>query len=90
MNPPVAVRSIDVLAAFCTTERIVGRGIATRMIAMCVEPARARGAHQLRGWSSEDKTEAIPMWRALGFGLCPATTYPRGIEVRGYYVTMVL
>ena len=66
------------------------RRVATRMIAMCFERARARGAHQLRGWSSEDKAEAIPMWRALGFGLCPATTYPRGVEVRGYYVTMVL
>ena len=57
---------------------------------MAVERARARGVYQLRAWSSEDKTEAIPMWKALGFGLCPATTYPGGREIEGYFVTKVL
>jgi len=45
---------------------------------------------QLRAWSSADKTAAIPMWRALGFGLCPATTYPRAAAVEGYFVALVL
>ncbi len=66
------------------------QGIATTMIEMSVERARARGVYQLRAWSSEDKTEAIPMWKALGFGLCPATTYPGGQEIKGYFVTKVL
>jgi len=66
------------------------QGIASMLVAMCAERAREEGAYQLRGWSSEDKAEAIPMWKALGFGLCPATTYPRGQEVRGYFVTRPL
>lgn len=66
------------------------RGIAAQLVARSTERARARGAYQLRAWSSEDKFEVISMWRALGFGLCPATTYPRGEEVRGYFVTRVL
>lgn len=66
------------------------RGIATKMIELSAERAREEGACQLRAWSSEDKMEAIPMWKALGFGLCPATTYPRGMEIRGYFVTNVL
>lgn len=66
------------------------KGIARTMIEMAVQRARKQEAYQLRAWSSEDKVEAIPMWKALGFGLCPATTYPRGQEVRGYFVTKVL
>ena len=66
------------------------RGIAKQMIALVAARARERGAHQLRAWSSEDKLEAIPMWKSLGFGLCPAVVYPRGQEVRGIYATKVL
>ena len=66
------------------------QGIATKLIEMSAERARKQGIYQLRAWSSEDKTEAIPMWQALGFGLCPATTYPGGQEVKGYFVTQVL
>jgi GNAT superfamily N-acetyltransferase len=66
------------------------QGIATALIARSAERARARGAYQLRSWSSLDKTEALPMWQALDFGLCPAVTFPRGQEVRGYFVAKVL
>ena len=48
------------------------QGIAARLIGLSAERARAQGAIQLRSWSSLDKQEAIPMWKALGFGLCPA------------------
>ena len=61
-----------------------------QMLHMCVERGRTLGYYQLRGWSSDDKTEAIPMWKSLGFGLCPATTYPRGLEIEGYFVTYPL
>lgn len=30
------------------------------------------------------------MWKALGFGLCPATTFPNGQEVKGYFVARLL
>ncbi len=62
------------------------QGIARRLIELSVERATARGVYQLRAWSSEDKVEAIPMWKALGFALCPATIYPGGEGVTGYFV----
>ena len=66
------------------------QGIAARLIGLSAERARAQGAIQLRSWSSLDKQEAIPMWKALGFGLCPAVTFPGGQEVHGYFVTLPL
>lgn len=66
------------------------QGIARRLVEISIERAQRQGFCQLRAWSSEDKTEVIPMWKALGFGLCPATTYPKGQEVRGYFVTFQL
>jgi GNAT superfamily N-acetyltransferase len=66
------------------------RGIAANLVRMVAGRARERGAYQMRAWSTEDKIEAIPMWRALGFGLCPATIYPRGQIVQGFFVTLVL
>ena len=66
------------------------RGIATHLIELVYKAAKERGIYQIRSWSSEDKDEAIPMWKALGFGLCPATTYPQGKEVKGYFVAKVL
>jgi ribosomal protein S18 acetylase RimI-like enzyme len=66
------------------------QGIARRLIEMSMERARQKGMFQIRSWSSEDKLEAIPMWKALGFGLCPATTFPKGQEVRGFFVAKVL
>jgi GNAT superfamily N-acetyltransferase len=66
------------------------RGIARKLIDLSIEKARAYNAYQLRSWSSEDKVEAIPMWKQLGFGLCPATTFPRGEEVHGFFVAKIL
>jgi ribosomal protein S18 acetylase RimI-like enzyme len=66
------------------------RGVATQLINLSLERAKERGVFQIRAWSSLDKTEAIPMWKALGFGLCPATTYPNGQEVKGYFVVKLL
>lgn len=66
------------------------KGIATRLVEIAIERAKAAGIYQIRSWSSEDKLEVIPMWKALGFGLCPAVTYPQGKEVRGYFVAKVL
>ncbi len=85
--PPTEEAFIDIIEVRADFRR---RGIATYLIALSAERARAHGVYQLRAWSSEDKFEAIPMWRALGFGLCPATTYPRGDAVGGYFVARVL
>ena len=66
------------------------KGIATQLIDETLERAQEKGVYQVRSWSSLDKTEAIPMWKALGFGLCPATTFPKGQEVKGYFVVKLL
>ena len=66
------------------------RGIARQLIEMSMERAKQKGMHQIRSWSSEDKIEAIPMWKAVGFGLCPATTHPNGQEIRGFFVVKIL
>jgi GNAT superfamily N-acetyltransferase len=66
------------------------QGIARGLVSLAMTCARNKGVYQLRAWSSEDKVEAIPMWHALGFGLCPGSTYPRGQEVKGYLVAKVL
>jgi GNAT superfamily N-acetyltransferase len=66
------------------------KGIAAGLLQMICERAKRAGVYQVRSWSSEDKIEAILMWRALGFGLCPALTHAQGEEVRGYFVAKVL
>lgn len=66
------------------------RGIARQLTHLSIQKAQQYGAYQMRSWSSEDKVEAIPMWKRLGFGLCPATTFPRGQEIHGLFVSKVL
>lgn len=66
------------------------QGVGRRLVEMSIERCRALGLYQIRAWSSEDKSEAIPMWKALGFALCPATEHPRGVEVKGYIVARQL
>lgn len=78
---------IDILDVHKDFQR---RGIATRLINMSFERAKAKGVYQVRSWSSLDKIEAIQMWKALGFGLCPAITFPGGQEVKGYFVVKLL
>ena len=66
------------------------QGIARRLIALSMQRAKAERMTQIRAWSSGDKTEAIHLWRALGFGLCPATTYPNGQAIKGFFVVKLL
>lgn len=61
------------------------QGIARKMIDLSLEQAKKQRVYQVRAWSSDDKTEAISMWKALGFALCPATVYPKGDAVKGYF-----
>lgn len=66
------------------------QGIACGLVRMAEERAREGGAYQIRAWSSEDRTEAIAMWKTFGYGLAPAAVHPRGIEVRGVYASKTL
>ena len=64
--------------------------IARRMIGMAAARAREHGACQIRAWSSDDKLEAIPMWQALGFGLCPSSEFHAGKEIRGFLAALAV
>ena len=76
---------------FLELEHTFGRrGIAARLVEMVPEHARSLGHYQVRSWSSDDKVEAIPMWRHPGFGLNPAVTHPQGKGARGYFVTKLV
>jgi GNAT superfamily N-acetyltransferase len=66
------------------------QGIATTLIERSAARAQAYGAYQLRAWSSQDKTAVLLMWKALGFGLCPAATIAHGQKVSGYFAAKVL
>jgi GNAT superfamily N-acetyltransferase len=75
------INIIEVLSGY--RRQGIGRGL----VEAAMEYGRRWGFVQLRAWSSEDKIEAIPMWKALGFGMNPCTIYPQGEEVKGYFVT---
>lgn len=66
-----------------------GQGIATQLVNMSIEMSRAEGVYQLRAWSSDDKTEALPMWKRLGFALCPADN-PWQKGLKGFFIGYVL
>jgi GNAT superfamily N-acetyltransferase len=86
LPPPLAGTCEGFINIIEVTEEFRRRGIGRRLVEMSIRRCREQGLHQIRAWSSEDKTEAIPMWMSLGFALCPATVHPRGLEVKGYFV----
>ncbi len=90
LPPPLLETHEGFINIVQVTEAFRRHGIGRRLVEMSIERCRALGLHQIRGWSSEDKTEAIPMWKALGFALCPATEHPQGLEVKGYFVAYQL
>lgn len=60
-------------------------GIATKLVAIAEERGLSRGAYQLQGWSRQDRTEAVLLWRALGFTLWPVTHSMWGPELFGFF-----
>ena len=87
LTPPLAhLREayIDVIEVCPEFRR---QGVASQIVALAAGRAKKEGCCQLRAWSAETKTEAIPMWARLGFGLTPAVIHPDGQAVRGYYAT---
>jgi len=67
-------------------------GIATELVMRTEKWAKKAGLLQIRAWSSQDKAEAIPLWRNLGYGLCPAKIWIEWCKevVDGYYVVKQL
>jgi len=76
---------IDVIGVAETYRR---QGIAAAMLTATENWARAQGCRRIRAWSTVDKTEAIAMWRALGFCLHPVYSgRPGRRRLSGYDVT---
>lgn len=67
-------------------------GIARQLIEMSCKRCKEQGAFQIRAWSSQDKQEAIKMWKRLGFGLCPTYVFSEktGTNIDGFYVAKAL
>lgn len=85
--PPTHEAFVDIIEVRPEYRR---NGLAKQLVKAAENMARQYGVYQIRGWSSEDKVAAIALWKVLGFALCPATVYPRGQEVHGYYFAKVL
>ena len=68
------------------------QGIAATLVAQAEQWAAQQGFAQIRSWSSNNKVEAIPMWHALGYGLCPAKIWVEWCQkaVDGFYVVKKL
>lgn len=69
------------------------QGIAKYLVEAAEKECRARNISQIRAWSSDNKIEAINMWKRLGYGMCPArilSGYEQDELVSGYYVVKTL
>jgi len=90
LPPPLSATYEGFINILEVVEAFRRRGIGRRLVQLSIDRCRSRGLHQIGAWSSEDKSEAICLWVALGFALCPATELARGVEVRGYRVALPL
>jgi len=58
------------------------QGIAKHMIEILEEQSRDYGYRQIRAWSSEDKVEALNMWYAMDYCMCPAAMLGKSYKAR--------
>jgi GNAT superfamily N-acetyltransferase len=67
-------------------------GIARQMINLTENWAKEYGYKQIRAWSNNTKKEAIPMWYALDYCICPAKIWVEWCNeiVDGFYVAKKL
>jgi len=86
LPPPLKNLSEGFIDIIDVDARYRRQGIARELLTRAERRCREHRACQISAWSSDDKKEAIPMWYELGFGLCPATDYPQGQPVKGYFV----
>ena len=81
--PPAREGYVDIIEVVPEYRR---KGIARKMIEISMRKCKGEGACKVRAWRTDDKAEAIPMWKALGFALCPTTHSMWGPEITGYFV----
>ena len=73
------------------------QGIGSNLVKFLEEYAASYGYYQIRAWSSEDKTEALNMWRKLNYCMCPAAMLGQNVkkgfenqQIVGYYYAKLL
>ena len=73
------------------------KGIGSTLVKMLEEFAASDGYYQIRAWSSDDKVEALNMWRKLNYCMCPAAMLGESIcegyeskQIVGYYYAKLL
>ncbi|OBR68944.1 hypothetical protein A7K91_15060 [Paenibacillus oryzae] len=68
-------------------------GIAKYLVEKAEDECRIRNLKQIRSWSSDNKLEALRMWKKFGYGMCPARIISgpnQDILVNGFYVVKTL
>ena len=78
-------------------EEFQRRGIGRTLVGMLEDWAKSYGYRQIRAWSSQYSVEAIHMWYALNYCMCPAVmlgvsavTGDPNEKVIGYYYAKIL
>ena len=68
------------------------KGIARELILTTEKWATEKGFPQIRAWSTTARLEALPMWRSLGYCMCPAKIWLEQYNeaIDGYYVVKKL
>lgn len=72
------------------------KGIGRTLVGMLEDWAKNYGYRQIWAWSSQPNVEAIHMWYALNYGMCPAVMLGKSAigdtdaKVVGYYVVKML
>jgi RimJ/RimL family protein N-acetyltransferase len=71
-NPPLEQYGDAMIHSIEVDESFRRRGIGRRLITMLEDWARDSGYRQIRAWSSFESPEALHMWYAMGYAMCPA------------------
>jgi len=94
-TPPLEQYGDAFIQSIEVDESFRRRGIGRRLISMIEDWSRSKGYRQIRAWSSYESPEALNMWYAMDYAMCPAVEpiYENG-KVKGlnpgYYYAKIL
>ena len=86
-SPPLEGMSEGYINILEVHEEFRKQGIATRLIEKTERYFKQTRVSQIRGWSSDDKLEAINLWNELKYSLSPTTIWieDKKVSVKGYH-----
>ena len=92
LTAPLDDKKCADIAIIEVAENYRRKGIARELVSRAENWAKNNGLFQIRAWSSYDKPEAIQMWYALNYCMCPATIWVEWCKeiVDGYHVAKLL